>query len=292
MQKDSIYYSIIIPTYLRQNVVKNTLMELEKQSYKNFEIIVIDQTPIIDPILCNYNSINNNYKYIHYNIIGLPNARNYGASQASGDILIFIDDDTIPDKDLIISYSKSFELLGSRVLIGGRVIEKDTNIFKERKNISGGWITWFGKTLKNFDTGLSGYCEWAPGGNFAVSRSLFNEVGGFDTKYNGTAVLEDCDFGYAIRKNKGEVYYDHNPMVEHLRAKEGGVRQENFDKNMFYRSQNTVYFFRKYGMKKNLFFVFIYLNAVAIKDFIKKKHSIYAFIWTWRGFFRGIINNR
>ena len=289
---NSIYFSIIIPTYLRQNVVKNTLKELENQSYKNFEIIVVDQTPTIDSTLSNYRFINNNYKYIHSKIIGLPNARNHGAREASGDILIFLDDDTIPDKNLIISYEKLFSSLGSKVLIGGRVVEKNTNIFKERANISGGWITWYGKTLKNFDTDVSSYCEWAPGGNFAVSKKLFKEVGGFDTNFIGTAVLEDSDFGYTIRKRGGKVYYDPHPIVQHLRFNEGGVRQKIFDKNMFYRSQNTVYFFNKHGMKKKLTFVFMYLNAVAIKDFIKNKHSIYAFIWTWRGFFRGIMDNR
>ena len=288
---NSIDFSIIIPTYLRQDVVKKTLKYLELQSYKNFEIIIVDQTPTIDSALSNYNVVNNKYKYIDSKIIGLPNARNHGAKEATGEILIFIDDDTLPDKDLIASYKKLFLSMGSRVLIGGRVIEKNTNIFKEKNNISGGWITWYGKTLKNFDTEISGYCEWAPGGNFAVSKSLFKEVGGFDTNFIGTAVLEDCDFGYTIQKNGGKVYYDPNPIVEHLRFNKGGVRQKNFDKNMFYRSQNTVYFFYKYGMKKKLFFVFMYLNAVAIKDYFTKKHTIYAFIWTWKGFFQGITKN-
>ena len=36
--------SIIIPTYLRQQIVINTLMALDEQSTKNFEVIIIDQS--------------------------------------------------------------------------------------------------------------------------------------------------------------------------------------------------------------------------------------------------------
>ena len=105
---NSIYFSIIIPTYLRQDVVKKTLKKLEIQSYNNFEIIIVDQTPTIDSTLSNYKIVNNKYKYIHSKIIGLPTARNHGAKEATGEILIFIDDDTLPDKDLIISYKNLF----------------------------------------------------------------------------------------------------------------------------------------------------------------------------------------
>ena len=44
---NSIDFSIIIPTYLRQDVVTKTLKYLELQSYKNFEIIIVDQANTI-----------------------------------------------------------------------------------------------------------------------------------------------------------------------------------------------------------------------------------------------------
>ena len=280
-------FSIIIPTYLRQEIIINTLNSLRKQSCKEFEVIIVDQTNCVDNRLKNYKFENNNYHYVHINVIGLPNARNVGAKQACGDTLIFLDDDTIPDENLVLNYKKILDLLGENIVIGGRVIEKGTNIFKERKNISGGWITWYGKTLKNFDTDNAGYCEWAPGGNLAFSKKLFMKVGGFDKNFIGTAVLEDSDFGYSINKFGGMVYYDPKPVVQHLRIPTGGLRQENTAKSMFYRSHNTVYFFRKHGIYRNLLFVFIYLNAVALKDLFKKKHGILAFYWTWIGFIQG-----
>ena len=281
--------SLIIPTYLRQRAVIHTLMALDEQFDKDFEVIVIDQSPNIDYELRDFKFNQIKYKYINIDQIGLPNARNYGSKKACGDILIFIDDDSIPDKNLIASYKKLFQSLGQNILIGGRVIEKGTNIFKEGKNIIGGWITWYGKTLKNFDTDNSGECEWVPGGNFAVSQNLFFQAGGFDTNFIGTAVMEDGDFGYAVIKNGGKVYYHPDPIIKHLRIQTGGVRQKKPAKGMFYRAHNTVYFFRKYERRRFLLFVFIYLNGVALKEWVKNKHGFSAFIWTWGGFYKGFI---
>ena len=69
--------------------------------------------------------------------------------------------------------------------VGGRVNEDNIAMFKQNNKIIGGYFTWYGKTLKNFDTDLNGQCEWAPGGNFAVLRSKFLKVNGFDTNYIG-----------------------------------------------------------------------------------------------------------
>jgi glycosyltransferase involved in cell wall biosynthesis len=283
--------SIIIPTYLRQQIVINTLMALDEQSTKNFEVIIIDQTPKISHQLKNIKFNQILYRYMNIEQVGLPNARNYGAEKASGDILIFIDDDSVPDKNLVKSYRNLFQSLGPDVLIGGRVIEKDSNIFKEGKNIVGGWIKWYGKTLKNFDTDSYGECEWAPGGNFAVSKKLFFLAGGFDPNYIGTAVFEDGDFGFSVKRSGGKVYYHPEPIIEHLRNPTGGVRQRDPNKGMLYRAHNTVYFFRKHGKIRFLLFVFIYLHGVALKDWLNKKHGLLALFWTLAGFYKGCINN-
>jgi hypothetical protein len=85
------------------------------------------------------------------------------------------------------------------------------------------------------------------------------------------------------------VFFSPKPILEHLRAPTGGTSQSNTAKGMFYRSHNTVYFFRKYGRYRFLLFVFIYLNSVALKDWVQKKQGISAFIWTWRGFYKGFV---
>jgi len=282
--------SLIIPTYNRQKISLQTLQYLKQQSISGFEVILVDQTASNDNDLQNFKNDVFKYKYLKITETGLPNARNVGVENAKGNILVFIDDDSIPDSDLIQSYMNIFnDFEKDKCCIGGRVFEKNTTIFREKNSIIGGWITWYGKTLKNFDTDKSGECEWAPGGNFCLTKDLFIEAGGFDPNFIGTAVMEDGDFGYAVRKIGGKVYYYPEPIIEHLRIPTGGLRQKNPAKGMFYRAHNTVYFFRKYGRRRFLFFVFVYLNGVALKEWVKQKHGLSAFIWTWSGFYKGLI---
>ena len=282
--------SLIIPTYNRQEIVFQTLQYIKQQSIPGFEVVLVDQTESNDSNLNNFKDDGFKYKYLKIKETGLPNARNVGAENAKGDILIFIDDDSIPEPDLIKSYMNLFnDHEKDKLCIGGRVIEKNTTIFKENDSIVGGWITWYGKTLKNFDTVKSGECEWASGGNFGLTKDLFIEAGGFDPNFIGTAVLEDGDFGYAVKKIGGRVYYYPEPVIEHLRIPTGGVRQKNLAKGMFYRAHNTVYFFRKYGRRRFFCFVFVYLNGIAMKEWVKQKHGLSSFIWTWIGFYKGLI---
>ena len=282
--------SLIIPTYNRQEIVFQTLQYIKQQSISGFEVVLVDQTESNDSNLNNFKDDGFKYKYLKIKETGLPNARNVGAENAKGEILIFIDDDSIPDSDLIQSYMNLFnDYEKDKFCIGGRIIEKNTTMFKESNSIVGGWITWYGKTLKNFDTVKSGECEWASGGNFGLTKDLFIEAGGFDPNFIGTAVLEDGDFGYAVKKIGGGVYYYPEPVIEHLRIPTGGVRQNNPAKGMFYRAHNTVYFFRKYGRRRFLCFVFVYLNGIAMKEWIKQKHGLSSFIWTWIGFYKGLV---
>ena len=115
MNKEEII-SIIIPTFNRQEIVFNTLQYLSNQTNSNFEVIIIDQTDGFKRELNDFKSENFNYRYFNINEIGLPNARNYGAEKALGDILIFLDDDSIPDKNIVENYKNLFQSLGTKVL--------------------------------------------------------------------------------------------------------------------------------------------------------------------------------
>ncbi|MBL7136633.1 MAG: glycosyltransferase family 2 protein [Candidatus Marinimicrobia bacterium] len=280
--------SIIIPTLDRNKITLATLKSFENQTFNNFELVVIDQTTLPSTQLSAFNTDAYNYKYYHINKKSLPNARNIAAKVAKGDIMLFVDDDTIPEPNLISCYIEEFQKQDESVwLIGGYIYEKSTNILSEKSDISGGYLTKYGKTLKNFSSESYAECEWVAGGNFAILKDKFIELGGFDINYIGNAMLEDCDFGFKVRAHGGRVLFSPRPSVEHLRAESGGTKFSNPDYSMYYRSHNTVYFFRKYNRRFYLPIVFFYLNGIAIKNLINGKHSINAFYYTWKGFIKG-----
>ncbi len=282
-------FTIIIPTYNRGEITLNTLKSLQDQSTKDFEVIVVDQSESTIRELEEFKTNNFIYKYLHTELPSLPNARNMGIANTTTEYAIFLDDDCIPDARLVESYKSIFATIEPNiVLVAGRVLEEGSNIFRERANLVGGYVTRYGKTLKNFDTDRSGLCEWAPGGNFGVLTSAYREAGGFDLNYIGTAVMEDSDFGYAIRALGYLVMYDPRPSMVHLRISTGGLRQLNPARAMKYRAHNSVYFFRKHGMRRYLPLVSLYIVAIAVKEWLKGTYNASAMYYTFVGFIKGL----
>lgn len=99
--------SIILPTCNRCEQVREILLSLNEQTYKNFEVIICDDYSqeqdvygVIEKI-----KLETNYpiKYIQTNNqgYGLAQARNMGAIEAVGDILMFVDSRMKPNKEAI-----------------------------------------------------------------------------------------------------------------------------------------------------------------------------------------------
>jgi GT2 family glycosyltransferase len=281
--------TVIIPTLERPRVTKATLRSLEAQTVSDFVVIVLDQTKPVPRILADYHS--GTYEYVYHNIdeLGSGNARNVAAELAQSDLLLYLDDDIVPDENMIANYLKLFSHADETTwVIGGKTIEEGSRVLSERKDIYGGYVTKYGKTLKNFHSDLQGECEWVGSGNCCVRRERFLQVGGFDTSFIGNAILEDPDFCFRIRMMGGTVLYSPLPMVQHLRAMEGGTRRFRKDAGMYYRSHNTVYFFRRHMPTWSLPLTLLYLHGVALKDLVRRKHSPLAIFYMWIGFLKGL----
>lgn len=86
-------FSLVLATVERTKEVERFLKSLETQTYRNFELIVVDQNPDdrLVPILRPYQE---KFPIIHLQRVprGLSRARNVGLKHISGDIIAFPDD--------------------------------------------------------------------------------------------------------------------------------------------------------------------------------------------------------
>ncbi len=94
--------SVVIPTYNAQSRIAETLNALNKQTKKNFEVVLVDDGSTDDT----YKAVKNFKAMFPLRIIRQENrgpacARNKGANNARGEILIFMDSDCVPKKDFI-----------------------------------------------------------------------------------------------------------------------------------------------------------------------------------------------
>ena len=173
--------TIVIPTLNREQVVLDTLRSLEEQTVPGFEVLVVDQSDEFPSRLEEFTSPAYTYRFHHLDEQNLPNARNVAAKLATGDLLVFIDDDVVPDPNLAGAYLREFQRLGDDYwIIAGRIWEAGSKLFSQSDRIVGGTVTFYGKSLRNFDTDNSGDCHYAAGGNFGVRKARYLELGGFD----------------------------------------------------------------------------------------------------------------
>ena len=110
------FVTILIPTYKRAHLIDFVLNGLTKQTYKNFEVLVIlkpsgDGT---ENIVLKWSD------YIKTRLIKqtqgyVLDALNLGLEAAKGKIILFLDDDVIPFPDLVQNHVKLYTL----PIIGG-----------------------------------------------------------------------------------------------------------------------------------------------------------------------------
>lgn len=97
--------SIVIPTYKRTDYLERLLKSIEKQTFKSFEIIVVDDH---SPNQEDYQKIIEKYKVVFHEFTfltneknsGAPHSRNRGIKQAKYDLIALVDDDDewLPNK--------------------------------------------------------------------------------------------------------------------------------------------------------------------------------------------------
>ncbi len=209
--------SVIIPTLNRSSSLENALISILNQSFPKdeYEIIVIDNgsTDNTKQVIENLNQAHNNrIRYFYDNRPGLHIGRHVGAKKATGEILLYGDDDIIasPDwvKEIYACYSN--KEVG---VAGGKIIPRFESEPPEWLKI---FPTWYLSLLDLGDKCIEIESNQIFGCNLSIRKKLLFECGGFHPdalpqemmKYRG-------DGETALMKNVGEAGYKivHNPKA-------------------------------------------------------------------------------
>ena len=181
--------SIIIPTYKRTHFLKEALKNVHKQTFKDFEVIVVDDgTPgdENEKICLQYSDVV--YKKI-YNTGGPMRPRNIGMKLAKGEYIAFLDDDDlwIPDKLQrqvdILDNEKDFGLVHGCCM----TIDKDGN---ELETIIGSLDNNMRKHGYVFDDMVGNFTLMMP--TVFFRKELLDIIGGFNESMHPAG--EDTEF--------------------------------------------------------------------------------------------------
>ncbi len=185
-----LYISVIIPAYNEEKYIRQTIVSVLKQRTKNpFEIIIVDN-----------NSTDNTYQLIKkFNIRvfqqsqqGVAVTRNTGANQARGKVLVFLDADCIMPQGHLKKIETIFSSQSTIDAVGGPYIYHDGGEFISWITDNCNYFTFYFQLIKRL-CGFQGF----PGGNVAIRKKAFMEIGGFDESIN--SIMEPEDFNMVIR---------------------------------------------------------------------------------------------
>ena len=114
--------SIIVPVYNVRQFLEQCLESLEKQTYKDYEVILVDDgsTDGSDELCARFEENNLKFKFFRQAHKGISAVRNYGLSQAKGNIIAFVDSDDWVSEDLCAVIAESMEETNSDITAFGR----------------------------------------------------------------------------------------------------------------------------------------------------------------------------
>lgn len=101
-------YSIVVPVYNTEKYLKRCIDSVLNQTYKNFEIIIInDGSKDNSKEILNEYKNNKQIKIINQENHGLSYSRNVGIKEASGDYILFLDSDDFYQIELLETLNKN-----------------------------------------------------------------------------------------------------------------------------------------------------------------------------------------
>lgn len=105
---DNMFFSIIIPAYNAEKTITKTLKSVVNQTYKNFEVLIIDDGSsdgtcnIVNRFIAKYG----NFHYYKKKNGGVSSARNYGIVKCKGNYICFLDSDDLLCSDYLDEFNK------------------------------------------------------------------------------------------------------------------------------------------------------------------------------------------
>jgi peptidoglycan/xylan/chitin deacetylase (PgdA/CDA1 family)/glycosyltransferase involved in cell wall biosynthesis len=125
-----LHCSVIIPTWQRSGVLRETLSAVRSQSYPFFDVHIVSDgnDPALSALAAEFSFDERLNWHVHADNRGIAAARNTGARAAEGDLLLFLDDDTPPVPDWIALHIGRHQDADPRIplVVAGKIAEQPT----------------------------------------------------------------------------------------------------------------------------------------------------------------------
>jgi len=204
--------TLVIPTYRRERVLVETVRLMLALDPTPDEIIIVDQTPRHEPDTeAELGALEKagRIRWIRIEKPSIPHAMNVGLLEARHEIVLFTDDDVVPDARLIAAHLIAHEDPGVSV-VAGRVYQ----LWDRRDRPSGAFFTADRKLPATEFIGC----------NVSMKRSPALATGGFDENFVKAAYRYEAEFSWRSRQAGRSMVYEPDAIIDHLKTTAGGTR--------------------------------------------------------------------
>jgi len=236
--------SIIVPTRNRIHKLRRLLESIRSSTYRNFEIIVVDDCSDEDPTPI-LNSTNPSVRvYRNSSRKLLSGSRNIGASVSRGELLFFIDDDNVVAPDTLYQLLQAFEAQ-SNLAVASPVIfflSRPARIWTStisKGRLPGSFVL---RTRPlNGPTPTFSFHD-----AFMIRKSIFEELGGFDAR-TFPIHFSELDLAYRVHGRRyGAIVIPsakvwHDVAATHMHV--DSVRS-------YYTLRNRIILLKRYGSRQ------------------------------------------
>ena len=238
-------YSLIVPVKELNQYLDESVPIIQQLEPTNWELIIL--TDNIENNKWNHDS---RIKILHSGKISPGGKRDLGASKSSGEILVFLDDDSYPSTNFLIKVEKSFNSHSDCVAIGGPGVTPPNSGLFERTSGAFFESIFSGSDANRYvPVGSAKYVEDWPSVNFSIQREAFVKLGGFGSKfwpgedtYLCNKILED---GMRIKYDPEIIMFHHRreSFKAHLIQVRGyGIHRGNFARHLGGNSNRFKFF--------------------------------------------------
>lgn len=207
--------SVVVPTYQRNQILVETIEHLLALEPAADEVLIVDQTPAHLPeVVRRLASLEKAGKiqWLRLDEASIPHAMNVGLLSARSQLVLFVDDDVVPVRSLVLEHRRAHSSDDAQLVVG-RVQQPWGAADIER--------TW-----RSTATNAAGYryVEDFMGGNFSVRRTAAIELGGFDENFVGAAFRFEAEFASRLWATGGSILFAPRAEIQHLQTPRGGTR--------------------------------------------------------------------
>lgn len=205
------FYSIIVPVYNRPDEIRELLSSLTHQSFKSFEVLIIeDGSEILCEEIIDQFKDQLQVRYYFKENSGQGFSRNYGFTRAKGDYFIVFDSDCIVPSHYLelvntIIETNHIDCWGGpdRADTSFSAIQKAIN-FSMTSFLTTGGIRGSKKSVSNYHPRSF---------NMGISKEVFEKTGG----YRITRMGEDIEFSIRIKESGFNIDFIEEAFVYHKR---------------------------------------------------------------------------